>query len=152
VGEYTFSPDDMEHGILRGNVRPHMHAFRQFGPFDARRALAFKKADPRVHFALVCGARSCAPIKFYRAGNIDADLETATISFVNSSEVIVIPEEKKLVISMIFKWYEKDFGGRAGVVDFIGRHLVDDAKKKFLEREKDRIRIEYLYYDWNLNK
>ncbi len=57
-----------------------------------------------------------------------------------------------LFFSMIFKWYEKDFGGRAGVVDFIGRYLVDDAKKKFLEREKDRIRIEYLYYDWNLNK
>lgn len=152
IGEQTFSPDDIEHGILRGNARPHMHVFRQFGPFDARKAYMIKRVDPRIHFALVCGSRSCAPIKFYAAETIDADLEAASVNFVNSSEVIVIPEERRLVLSMIFKWYERDFGGRDGVMDFIESYLVDERKKKFLRQERNRLRIDYLYYDWSLNK
>ncbi|GMR04617.1 MAG: hypothetical protein BMS9Abin23_0517 [Thermodesulfobacteriota bacterium] len=152
IAGHGFSPDDIEHGILRANARPPMHAFRQFNPFDARKAFALDSVDPRIHFALVCGSRSCAPIKFYTPENIDDELETATINFVNSSEVIVVPEEKKIIISMIFKWYERDFGGRDGVIDFIGKYIVDEGKRGFVAREKGNIKIEYLYYDWNLNK
>ena len=149
IGGLTFSPDDIEHGILRANSRPYMHVFRQFGPLDSRRELIFETIDPRIHFALVCGSRSCAPIKFYTAERIEADLEAAAVNFINSPEVIVTPGEKRLAVSMIFKWYGKDFGGRAGVVDFIRRYLVDEARKRFLEEE--RIRIEYQPYDWSLN-
>jgi len=152
IGGHRFSPDDIEHGVLRANARPYMHAFRQFGPFDARRRYSLSKVDPRVHFALVCGSRSCAPIKFYDAAMIDDQLTTAAVNFVNSSEVIVMPEENRLVISMLFKWYEADFGGRRGVVDFIAEHLVDEGKKAFLLEARDGVRIEYLYYDWNINK
>lgn len=152
ICRHKFSPDDIEHGILRANARPHMHAFRQFGPFDTRREYALAEVDPRVHFALVCGSRSCAPIKFYDPKLINDQLETATVNFINSSEVIIIPEEKKAVLSMIFKWYEPDFGGRVGILDFIESYLADEKKKDFIKREKNNIRIEYLYYDWNLNK
>ncbi|MFQ5465230.1 MAG: DUF547 domain-containing protein, partial [Thermodesulfobacteriota bacterium] len=152
IGGHRFSPDDIEHGVLRANARPYMHAFRQFGPFDERRRYSLAKVDPRVHFALVCGSRSCPPIKFYDPESIDSQLTTAAVNFVNSSEVIVIPEESKLVASMIFKWYEPDFGGRRGVVEFIAENLVDEGKKEFLKGAGDNIRMEYLYYDWNINK
>lgn len=75
----------------------------------------------------------------------------ATLNFINSSEVIVIPEEKRVIISMIFKWYGKDFSGKIGVLDFIGRYLVDNDKKEFIKKEKKDISISYLSYDWNLN-
>ena len=151
LGDLLYSPDDIEHGILRANSRPPMRALRRFGPFDRRRALSLKVVDPRVHFTLVCGSRSCAPIRFYTPENINDELEEAARNFVNSSEIIVIPEENKAVISMIFNWYEGDFGGRDGVLGFICRYLADDDKREFLERARDSIRIEYLYYDWNLN-
>ena len=152
IGGHLFSPDDMEHGILRANSRPYMRAFRQFGPFDVRKGFALREVDPRTHFALVCGSRSCPPIKFYTSEGINRELDTAAVSFINSSEVIVIPEEKKVVISMIFKWYEADFGGRTGVLDFIEKYLVDDTRKEFIRKENGNIRVEYLYYDWNLNQ
>jgi hypothetical protein len=151
IGSYEFSPDDIEHGILRANSRPYMRAFRQFGPFDARRRFALAKPDPRIHFALVCGARSCAPIKFYTPEKIYAELDTAAMNFINSSEVVVMPEEGRVVISMILKWYERDFGGASGVLDFIERYLVDGDKKMFIRDEKPKIKTEYLPYDWDLN-
>lgn len=151
IGGYGFSPDDMEHGILRMNARPPGHPFRQFGLLDPRKKLAVGELDLRVHFALVCGSRSCAPIKFYTPEQIHEALELAAVNFVNSSEVIAIPEEKRLVISMIFKWYDGDFGGEEGILGFLERYLVDDDKKAFIRRERGNIKIDYLYYDWNLN-
>ena len=104
-----------------------MRLFKQLSPCDPRRRFSLKKVDPCIHFALVCGSRSCAPIRFYTPGGIYDELELATTNFINSSEVIVIPEEKKTIASMIFRWHEKDFGGKKGVLDFIEKYLVDDV-------------------------
>ncbi len=151
ISGQTFSPDDIEHGILRANAPHPIYVFRQFGAGDQRKKYSIKEVDPRIHFALVCGSRSCAPIQFYTPERIHDELEMASLNFINSSEVIVIPEEKKMNISQIFKWYETDFGGRTGVLNFIEKYIVDDDKKEFVGKEKDNISIEYLYYDWNLN-
>jgi hypothetical protein len=102
IGGYRFSPDDIEHGILRANSRAPSRPFRQFGPFDTKKNFSLEKTDPRINFALVCGSRSCAPIKFYTPEKIDEELELATRNFIDSSEVIIIPEEKRMLISSIF--------------------------------------------------
>jgi hypothetical protein len=152
IGGYRFSPDDIEHGILRANSRPVARPFRQFGVFDRRRGFSLKSVDPRIHFALVCGSRSCAPIKFYTPEGIHDELEIASLNFINSSEVIVLPEENRIVISIIFRWFGRDFGGRRGVLGFIEKYLVDDDKKEFLKERRETLKIDYLYYDWNLNR
>ncbi len=151
IGGYSFSPDDIEHGILRANKRHPSRPFRQFGSFDTRKRYALEELDPRIHFALVCGSRSCAPIRFYTPQGIDRELDTAATNFINSSEVVVIPEEHRIVLSMIFKWYQKDFGGLDGVIDFIIRYF-DDDKRSFLSEHRYGLTVDYLYYDWNLNK
>ncbi|GBD98185.1 hypothetical protein BMS3Abin07_00193 [bacterium BMS3Abin07] len=63
----------------------------------------------------------------------------------------MIPGEKKINISQIFKWYEKDFNGKKSVIEFIEKYLVDDDKKDFLAQNKDSLTIKYLYYDRDLN-
>ncbi|MGR3179316.1 MAG: MGH1-like glycoside hydrolase domain-containing protein [Candidatus Anammoxibacter sp.] len=151
IGDLTFSPDDIEHGILRANARHPARLLKQFRPFDKRTEFRLKKVDPRIHFALTCGSRSCAPIKFYSPEGITTELDLAAKNFINSSDVIVLPEEKRIIISKIFKWYKKDFGGRDGILDFIEKHLVDDDKKVFIKNEKMEIIISYLHYDWSLN-
>ena len=108
--------------------------------------------DPRIHFALVCGSRSCAPIDFYEPQQIHAQLDEAAKSFVNSSEVVLLPEERKLMLSEIFRWYEDDFGGRAGVVDFLFDYLADGKGREFLKENADTLQFEYIFYDWNLNR
>ena len=111
-----------------------------------------KPVDPRIHFALVCGSRSCAPIDYYDATTIYDQLEAAAKSFVNSSEVIVLPEEGKVLLSEIFRWYEADFGGKRGVLDFSYDYLVDEHARSFIRGNAETIQFEYIYYEWNLNR
>ncbi len=152
IGPHLFSADDIEHGILRGNVRPWFYPFRLFGPRDPRRAMILTPVDPRIHFALVCGSRSCAPIDYYDEERIYDELGAAAKSFVNSSEVLVLPEEGKVLLSEIFRWYERDFGGKGGVLDFIFDYLVDEKERRFIRENSANLRFEYLHYDWNLNR
>jgi hypothetical protein len=152
IGGYGFSPDDIEHGILRANRRKPMRLWKQFGPANPKRKFSLLRLDSRIHFALVCGSRSCAPIKYYTHEGIDEELDLAAQNFVNSSEVIMIPEENRILISQIFKWYKRDFGGRNGIFQFIEKYTLDDDKRIFLEKSGSRVKMDYLYYDWTLNK
>ena len=56
------------------------------------------------------------------------------------------------MLSEIFRWYEDDFGGISGVIDFIFDYLADSNAREFLEKSRDHIQFEYIYYDWNLNR
>lgn len=146
-----FSPDEIEHGILRSNARPPYRVFSTFRKNDPRRKLALEALDPRIHFALVCGSRSCAPIRFYTADRIDEQLDTATRNFVNSSEVVILPEKNKILLSQIFDWYKRDLGDRRDVFAFLLRYLEAGDEARFLAEHLDEIMVEYLFYDWNLN-
>jgi hypothetical protein len=153
IGGYVFSLNAMEHGILRGNRRPPYRLFRPFQKGDPRSTFAIMPMDPRVHFALVCGARSCPPIGFYDAEQIDFQLQLASASFINSPQVKIFAEKRLLSLSMIFKWYRSDFGGgERSLLDILLTYLDEGAKKDFLKENKDRIRIQYQEYDWSLNQ
>jgi hypothetical protein len=69
IGSNTFSLNDIENGILRGNRAPptiNPLPKRPFSENDPRMSLAFEEVDARIHFALNCAARSCPPIRFYK--------------------------------------------------------------------------------------
>jgi hypothetical protein len=152
IGGRLFSPDTMEHGIMRDNARPWRRPLPPFMPWDSRRRWTVDKVDPRIHFALVCGSRSCAPIDYYDPTLIDSQLDQAARSFVNSSEVMIFPDENRILLSEIFRWYESDFGGHRGVLRFICDYLVDDDIANTLSKKGDDMVFEYLFYDWDLNR
>ncbi|MBW2641864.1 MAG: DUF547 domain-containing protein [Deltaproteobacteria bacterium] len=151
IGDHTFSMDEIEHGILRSNARPPYRVFSVFKKTDPRREFALDRLDARIHFALVCGSRSCAPIRSYTSDNIDEQLETATKNFINSSEVVVIPEQNKILLSEIFNWYSGDFGKGRDVLEFVLSYLKSYDLSQYLNDHLDTIEVEYLFYDWNLN-
>ena len=151
IGNEKYTPDDIEHGILRSNARPPYRVFRAFRSSDLRARFALEEQDPRIHFALVCGSRSCAPIRFYQAESIDQQLDAASANFINSSEVVILPEAEKILLSQIFNWYSRDFGGRQKVFDFLLQYLDQDDKADYLSQHRYHINVEYLFYDWNLN-
>jgi hypothetical protein len=152
IGGYPFSLNEIEHGILRGNRRPPYRLFKPFRKGDSRLAFAVLPIDPRIHFALVCGARSCPPIGFYEAQEIDFQLQLAAKSFINSPKVKIMVKEKAVSVSMIFKWYKSDLGGsREGLIDTVLAFLDEGDKKSFLKENKNRVRLRYQPYDWNLN-
>ena len=43
---------------------------KPFGKSDPRLKLALDAAEPRIHFALNCGAKSCPPIKTFSADEV----------------------------------------------------------------------------------
>ncbi|KAI0989000.1 hypothetical protein GJ496_005862, partial [Pomphorhynchus laevis] len=55
IGNHSFSLDDIEHGILRGNMPHPKCTLRHFTYNDSRLTYAIRKRDPRVHFALFTG-------------------------------------------------------------------------------------------------
>ncbi len=153
IGGFRFTLNEMEHGILRGNRRHPYRILRPFLKNDSRLEFMIIPIDSRIHFALVCGARSCPPIGFYEASQIDFQLQLAAQSFINSSQVEIRPQEGKLFISKIFKWYQADFGwSREAVLDMLLNFLDEGEKREFLKRNRDRVRIKYQPYDWNLNQ
>jgi len=153
IGGILFSLNEMEHGILRGNRRQPYRLRRPFREKDPRLEFAITPLDPRIHFALVCGARSCPPISFYEAKQIDFQLQLAAMSFINGEQVKILPQDGTVLLSQIFKWYQVDFGGSsAAIIDILLDFLDEGEKKTFLKKNRDRIRIKYQPYDWNLNQ
>ncbi|NVK64064.1 MAG: DUF547 domain-containing protein [Flavobacteriales bacterium] len=101
--------------------------------------------DPRLHFALVCGAVGCPPIPHfaYRQELLDAQLDQQTTKALNNDQ-FVYTSDNTIYLSEIFSWYEEDFGkNKAEVVAFINSYRTE----KFDESH----RVQYYPYDWTLN-
>ena len=62
VAGETFSPDDIEHGILRANRGYGTWRGAQFAADDPRAPLCLPAIDPRLHFVLHCGDASCPAV------------------------------------------------------------------------------------------
>ncbi len=123
VGPWLLSLDEIEHGILRGNRRRLVPPWPPFLPGDPRRVLALPEVDPRVHFALTCGAASCPPVRLYRGSTVDVQLEAAARHFINSE--VVLDAAGRIACSRLFRWYRADFGDGQALRAFLLRHLDD---------------------------
>jgi hypothetical protein len=123
VGAFVLSADEIEHGILRGNRRRRFPPAVAFRRGDPRRALGLEPADPRIHFAVNCGSRSCPPVAVYRADAVDAQLDLASRGFVN--EEVTLDARGRIECSRLLKWYGSDFDAVGGIARFLLRHLDD---------------------------
>ncbi len=152
IGAMLFSPDDIEHGILRGNARLPHSLFKPFAGSDPRNEFVIKPVDPRIHFTLACGAAFCPPIDIYIPEKLDEQLTIAAEAYLNSGNVMIDKKNKQIHLSRIFKWYDRDFGKtRAERLRLIVSYLYDEEDRIYLEQHTDDIDIHYLDYDWRLN-
>ena len=135
--------DEIEHGVIR----------KEFG-------------EPRIHFALVCAAMGCPPLRNepFEAGKLDSQLDDQTKRFlVNPKKFRLDRERGRTYISPIFKWFGGDFVGLHGTDEKFRRHgkamravlnfvlsYLPDEDKAFLEGA--RLSVSYLGYDWSLNE
>ena len=140
VAGTPLSLNDVEHGLLRGRSAvglgylPRLRA----GEFERRHRL--DELDPRVHFALNCGAGSCPAIRSYRADRIDDQLDLATRTYL-SNTVTYDPEAGVARVPRLFLWYRGDFGGGDGVRDLLRRY---DAVP-----ENATPRLKHRGWDWS---
>lgn len=157
IGGHRYSLDDIEHGILRGNRAHFLIPGPRFSRRDPRRAHALAQVDPRIHFALVCGASSCPPIGIYQAQNLNRQLDLAAVNFINNGGIEINRNDGTVALSRIFQWYSPDFGGRwmgvgrrTPVLRYLAKYL-EEAKRDFILTHADSLRVGYQQYDWALN-
>jgi hypothetical protein len=108
--------------------------------------------EPRIHFAIVCAAKSCPPLRSeaYAAIRLDNQLDDQTRRFLATpSKNHADATEKILSLSPIFKWYRGDFEKTSGSVTQFLKPYWPEATRR--ELEKDTFKIRYLNYDWSLN-
>ncbi len=101
-------------------------------------------ADARIHFALVCAARSCPPLSAtaYAAGDLDAALDAQVRLALGEPDVLeILPEEVR--VSRLFDWYSGDFDAAGGTVAFVNAYRAEPLPA-------DRP-IRFQEWDWRLN-
>ena len=153
VGGRRYALDDLEHGVLRANRKSPAALWPRFSKGDPRLASCLEAPEPRVHFALVCGARGCPPIKTYRADHLDADLDAAARGFLQGGGLEFGPGVNDVRLSSILKWYRADFGSTDDeVLDRLSPYLDDQARERLAAiRSAGSLSLSYLDYDWTSN-
>jgi hypothetical protein len=120
----TYHLNNIEHGILRP-----------------------KYDDPRIHAAVNCASRSCPKLlaEAFTAEKLDAQLDQAMKNFINDPVRNKITSPQKAELSKIFTWFAGDFKKTTpSVIAFINKYA--DTKLA------DNASLDYLDYDWGLNK
>jgi len=142
IGGEVYSLNQIEHGVLRGNRRVPGSVRKPFGIVDRRKVLALQ-LDPRIHFALNCGARSCPAIRHYIGSDLDSLLDQATSAFIEQEVQFV---DGTLEVSQIFQWYRADF---VDVKKFIEQfHQQEHVQEACRE---PGVQLRYRPYDWKSN-
>ncbi len=153
IDDMVFTPDDIEHGILRGNKRPPNSLFKLFRGNDKRQKYMIKSVDPRIHFALVCASSSCPPIELYTAEHLEKELTTAGKTFLNAGGITIDKINHAVSLSRIFKWYGGDFGKtQAERLRYIARYLYRLEDRDYIDTNANNVKVQYQDYDWRLNR
>ena len=113
--------------------------------------------EPRVHAALVCGARSCPPLQAgaYVGSRLDAQLNAAMRRFLaDDTRGAAIAQTRagtELRLSKVFEWFIDDFGGnQATLLQAIKPHLPADVRDA-VNKAGSGLVVSWLEYDWSLN-
>ena len=146
----AFSLDDIEHGLLRGNVPKYGHSRPPMRRDDPRLAYMPIAYDERMHFAMYSASRSSPPLRVFDGGKLDEQFEDATAEYLRRS--VRVEEQGALVIlPRQLYWYREDFDGEKGALEFALTRL-DEETVDLVDRRRGRVKLRYADFDWTLNR
>ena len=134
VGGRAYGLDEIEQGIIRPRYK-----------------------DPRIHFALVCAAMGCPPLRSeaFTGARLDAQLDDQARTFLRESPAKnrVDVASRTVHLSPIFvefRDYIEDFGGsHAAVGRYVARYFPSGPERDLLAG--GRFEVKVTHYDWALN-
>jgi hypothetical protein len=129
VADTVRTLDDIEHEIIRER-------------FD----------EPRIHFALVCAARSCPRLRreAYTGPRLDVQLNDQARTFLHDNSKNRIPAgPDRIALSRILKWYGGDFGPTPEALQRALAPYFEGPVRARLERAD--YTMSFRSYDWALN-
>ena len=127
VGGRKVALDDIEHGSLRPLI------------------------GYRAHAVLVCAARSCPPLQrfAYSSDKFDEQDDRAYRAWLGREDLNkFLPNEKKVEISSIFKWFKQDFEKAGGIPKILGRYAPEPIRAFAASGNYES---KHLSYNWGLN-
>jgi hypothetical protein len=127
IGGRKVSLNDIEHGTLRPLI------------------------GYRAHAVLVCAARSCPPLErfAYTGDKFEEQNDRAYQAWLAREDLNkFLPNENKVEISSIFKWFKQDFDKAGGVPRILGRYAPQSVR---IFAAKGKYDTKYLRYNWGLN-
>jgi len=145
-----YSLDDIYHGVLRGNAPAPGKLRAPMPRDDARLAHVPMALDERLHFALYRGARSSPAFRVFDGGRLDAQLEEAATQYIRRTAQVEA-DGRVIAVPKLLQWFAADFGGKAGVLEFVLQRL-DDASVERTERHLGHLKLRYLAFDWRLHR
>lgn len=119
-----------------------------------------KYQDPRVHFFLNCASYSCPSLSRepLRASQLEEQLDRFSSKFLNDPKHVRFDSKNgTLSLSMILKWYEKDFlkamtasGAKNDPAKLVG--FINKYRDPSQQIPQDQVKkISYLPYNWTVN-
>lgn len=127
IGGSKVALDDVEHGTLRPLI------------------------GWRAHAVLVCAARSCPPLQrfAYNADKFEGQDDRAFRIWLAREDLNkFLPNDKKVEISSIFKWFKQDFDQTGGIPQILGRYAPPTVRDF---AGSGKYEIKYVPYSWGLN-
>ena len=129
VGGQIWSLEEIEHQ----QVRPHFE-------------------DPRIHFALVCAALGCPPLRAeaYDPGRLEQQLQDQALRVHRDPDWFSYDRQGGIVhLTELYRWYAGDFRQVGGsVLGFAAGFVPELAADLKRGREPE---VEWIDYDWALN-
>ncbi|MCA9404715.1 MAG: DUF547 domain-containing protein [Candidatus Omnitrophica bacterium] len=112
--------------------------------------------DPRIHFAIVCAARSCPPLRAeaYVAGRIEKQLDDQGRIFLSRPDLNRFDlKSQTAYLSGIFKWFLKDFGkNKKDLLRYLAAFAPSPEVRDLLENQPIPWTVRWNDYDWSLNR
>jgi hypothetical protein len=109
--------------------------------------------EPRIHFALVCAARSCPPLRAeaYVGDRLEAQLaDQARRVHSDARWLRFDPASGTLQLTKLYDWYGSDFLQAAPSVE---RYVAaQEPSVRAALGAGQRVKIHWLPYDWSLNE
>lgn len=132
IGGKTMTLNNIEHNIIRVQFR-----------------------EPRIHFALVCAAKSCPPLRpeAYTEQQLDKQLNEQARMFVRDQSKNSFDAQAKVAsISPLFDWYAEDFGGKGEpVLRYLALYASPETAT-VLKNSAKNWQLRFMEYDWRLNE
>ncbi len=135
--------DDIEHGIMRrSKIKISMGYLNKWFPDSFVKRFWWNEIDPRIHFALNCGAASCPYIAVFDPDRVEEQLDITTKNYLEKTTEYN-HETEIAKVNRLMSWFRADFGGTQGAIDMLKRYdiIPNNADPE----------LEFKEYDWTLD-
>jgi len=142
------------HGFF--DIKEHLFAGKTLSLNEIEHQLIRKRfREPRIHVALVCGARDCPSIRreAYMGRRLGAQLHDQSVLFANAAKYVRYDDATRtLQLSPLLDWYGKDWDVVGGYLAWLSELIEDGAlRQRVQQAAQGSVEVAFMDYDWSLN-